>query len=192
MGIYRERSFGLFDPSKPLVAGRQMTLDGEELQGGDPISTDVDEGARRRLWMVEHAHYAEDWTPTPEVKVPESELKGEVDDTWMAEADGVTVEAGENGYYTIQASWLGEDGEKVHGREAALARAVEVRETGDTKGVTYAHSGGGWYEVKAPWLEEPVKVKGEDAAREKAVELRGQAPSQQGEGEDGGGDDTGD
>lgn len=187
MGFYRQRSFGLFDPSKPLVAGRQMTLGEHELAGGDPIPEDVEEGIRRRLWMVEHAHYKEDWTPTPEEKVA-APGPGDEDRSWMDEADGVTVVEGENGWYTLQASWLGEDGEKVHGADAAQARAVEVREAGDTKGVTYTHTGGGNYAVSAPWLDEPVKVKGKEAAEEKAKELRAQAPdpdAKTGEGEQG-------
>jgi hypothetical protein len=178
MGIYRQRTFAGFDPSKPLVAGRQMQLLEHELQGGDPIPEDVEEGIRRRLWMVEHVHYAEDWTPTPELPAKEGELGADANpDGWMVEADGVSATAGENGWYTLHASWLGEDGENVHGAEAAQARATELREAGDTKGVTYAHTGGGWYAVEAPWLDEPLKVKGEEAAIEKAEELRAQAPA---------------
>lgn len=173
MGIYRPRSFGLFDPTKPLVAGRQMELGEHSLQGGDPIPDDVEDDIKRRLWMVEHAHYADDWTPTPEEVTHGEGLE------WMDEAEGVSVSEGENGWYTISAAWLGEDGEKVHGLEAAEARAAELREAGDTKGVTYSHTGGGWYEVAAPWMETPVKVKGEDAAKAKAEELREQAPSQE-------------
>lgn len=193
MGAYRQRNFGLFDPNRPLVAGRQMVLAGKQLHGGDPIDTQaVDTEIRRRLWMTEWAHYADDYTPTPELST-----QGEGRE-WMDEADGVTVTEGENGWYTITAPWLGEEGEKVHGAEAAQARAAELRETGDTKGVEYAHSGGGWYEVKAPWLEEPIKVKGEEAAKAKAVELREQAPPPAppttppvGEGGGEGGEDTG-
>lgn len=167
---YVDRTFGKFDAAQPLVAARRLTLMGEEVNGGDPIPSEVSLDVRRRLWMTRYAHYASDYRPTPEL-----ETQGEGRE-WMDEADGVTVTEGENGWYTIRAQWLGEDGEKVHGAEAAEARAAEVRELGDTKGVEYAHTGGGWYEVKAPWLEEPIRVKGEDAAKEKATELREQAP----------------
>jgi hypothetical protein len=170
---YVNRTFGLFDPAKPLVATRQMTLLGHEVAGGDPISelkdandVQIDSGVLRRLWMTRWADYADDYRPTTELEAHPPEK------AWMDEADGVSVTEGENGWYTINATWLGEEGEKVHGAEAAEARAAEVRELGDTKGVTYAHTGGGWYEVKAPWLAEPVKVKGEEAAKAKFEELR--------------------
>jgi hypothetical protein len=170
MGIYRPRNFGSFDPSKPLVAGRQMPLNGKLLAGGDPIPADTDEGIKRRLWMVEHAHYAEDYTPTPELKTHGEDL------AWMDEDRGVTVTAGENGWHTITAPWLPEEGEKVRGAENAETRATELREAGDTKGVEYEHTGGGWYTITAPFLSEPIKVKGEEEAKAKAVELRETAP----------------
>jgi hypothetical protein len=88
MGFYRQRTFGSFDPSKQLVAGRQMTVYEHELTGGDPIPMEVDEGIRRRLWMVEHAHYEEDYTPTPELTTHGP------DRAWMDEADGVTATEG--------------------------------------------------------------------------------------------------
>jgi hypothetical protein len=174
---YVDRTFGKFDPTKPLVATRQMTLLGHDVKGGDPISSlkdandvPIDTGVLCRLWMTRWADYTTDFTPTAELEVhPEGR-------EWMDEADGVAVTEGDNGWFTVSAAWLGEDGEKVHGAEAAEARAKEVREVGDTKGVTYEHTGGGWYEVKAPGLADPVKVKGEDAAKEKATELREQAP----------------
>lgn len=175
MGFYRQRSFGLFDETKPLIAGRAMTLLDHELQGGDPIPAEVDANIRRRLWMTEWAHYKEDYTPTPELAT-----HGEGRE-WMDEADGVTVEAGENGWYIIRAAWLDEEGERVRGAEAAQVRAAEIRETGDTKGVEYTHTGGGWYAVTAPWLDEPIKVQGLDAAKEKAAELRASAEATTGQ-----------
>lgn len=178
----RTRNYGMFDPAEPLVAGRQMTLLDAELKAGDDISMDVDAGIRRRLWMVEHAHYKRDWTPTPEL------ADGGADRPWMAEADGVTVTEGENGWYLISAAWLPDGGVNVHGVEQAEVEAASIREEGDTKGVTYAHSGGGWFEVRGPGLDEPLKMKGEAAAKEKAAELRAKLPPSGGAG---GGDDSG-
>lgn len=170
---YVDRSFNKWDPAKPLVATRQMTLLGHEIAGGDPISdlkdandVDIDSGVLRRLWMTRWADYAEDLRPTAE-----EETHGEGRE-WMDDADGVSVTEGENGWYTIQAAWLGEEGEKVHGAEAAEARTLEVRTTGDTKGIDYAHSGGGWYLITGPGVPEGLKVKGEEAAKEKVKELR--------------------
>jgi len=176
MGVYRQRTYAGFDPSKQLVAGRQMMLLDALLQGGDKISMDVDEGIRRRLWMVEHAHYEEDWRPTPEVMVdPDKEQETESDLAWMDPLDGVTVTEGENGWYDVKADWAAE-AEKVHGADAARERAIALREAGDDKGVTITHTGGGWYEVKAPWVEEAEKVQGKEAAEARADELRQQAP----------------
>ena len=167
MALYRDRTFSNFDAAMPLVAARSMTLMGDDLNPGDDIDVSkVDEETRRRLWMSHYLTYAEDFRPTPEQEAREPEL------AWMDEAEGVRVEAGDNGWYTVHAAWLGEEGEKVHGAEAAEARAAEIREAGDTKGVTYAHTGGGWYAVSAPWLDDPVKVQGEEAAKAKAQELR--------------------
>lgn len=174
---YVDRTFGKFDPSKPLRAARRMSLLDKELNGGELITgpkavvKDLDEGIARRLWMTRYADYDEDYRPTPEQEVPPE------DQEWMAEADGVTVEAGENGWYTLKAAWLPEEGEKVRGIEAAQQRAAEVRETGDTKGFEAFHSGGGWYTITGPGIdpEEPIKVQGEEAANEKLAELRADA-----------------
>lgn len=181
MSQYVDRTFGKFDPAKPLVATRQMTLLGHEVTGGDPISelkddndVPIDSGILCRLWMTRWADYTDDYTPTPEL-----ETLGEGRE-WMDEADGVSVTEGENGYFTVHAAWLGEGDtrgtEKVHGVAAAEARTAEVRLLGDTKGVEFFHSGGGTFTVTAPWLEEPIKVKGKDAAEAQAQELREQAP----------------
>jgi hypothetical protein len=116
MGFYRQRNFGSFDPSKQLVAGRQMTLHDDELTGGDPISMDVDEGTRRRLWMVEHAHYEEDYRPTPELQTEEEEDTKGVEFTHIG-----------GGQYEVTAPWLTEP-VKVKGKAAAEAKAAELRE----------------------------------------------------------------
>jgi hypothetical protein len=165
MGFYRQRNFGMFDATKQLVAGRQMSLLEHELGAGDPIPMEVDEGVRRRLWMVEHAHYEEDYTPTPEMLVHPDGL------AWMDPADGVAVTEGDNGWYEVKADWK-DEAEKVHGEEAARSRVIELREAGDDKGVTLVHTGGGWYSIAVPGLDEPVKVKGLDAATVKAQEYR--------------------
>jgi hypothetical protein len=167
MAQYRDRTFSKFDPTEPLTAQRQMTLHNVEVKRGDSVYDkvpDLSTEVCRRLWMTHHATYTKDYTPTAE-QVTHGEGK-----EWMDEADGVSVVEGDNGWFTIQASWLG-DGEKVRGAEAAETRATEVRSIGDTKGVSYAHTGGGWYSVTAPWLTEPEKVKGEDTAKARVAEL---------------------
>ncbi len=163
---YRDRTFGKFDPTKPLVVARQMTLLGNTVTGGDPMPDDVTVDVARRLWMSHYLTYAEDYRPTAEQVTHGTGLE------WMDEDRGVSVVEGENGWYTIQAAWLGEDGEKVQGAEAAEARADEVRTEGDTYGISYAHSGGGWYLITGPGVPDDLKVKGEEAARAKVAELR--------------------
>jgi hypothetical protein len=117
--------------------------------------------------MTRWADYAEDLRPTAE---EETHSDGR---EWMdATEDGVSVTEGVDGGYTIHAAWLGEDGEKVHGAEAAEARTAEVRETGDTKGIDYTHIAGGWYLITGPGIPEGLKVKGKDAVKEKVKELR--------------------
>jgi hypothetical protein len=166
MAQYTPRTFSAYDPSRELVASRTMTLMGADLTPGDPISLEaVSSEVRRRLWLSHYLDYKEDRRPTPE------ELELPEDLAWMNEADGVSATQGDNGWYTIQATWLGDEGEKVHGAENAQARITEIREKGDTKGVTATHTGGGWYEVKAPWLDDAVKVKGKDAADVAAQQL---------------------
>lgn len=170
---YRDRTFGKFDVNKPLVAQRQMTLLGESLKPGDPLPEATDVGIGRRLWLSHHATYAEDFRPTAEQATHGSGRE------WMDEAEGVSVTEGENGWFTVHAAWLGEEGEKVRGAEAAEARAAEVRAEGDTKGITYAHSGGGYYLITGPGVPENTKVKGEEAAKAKVAELRaGAQPSE--------------
>jgi hypothetical protein len=164
MAQYRDRTFAKFDPTKPLVAQRQMTLLGVEVGGGDPIAEDVPTEVRRRLWMTHHATYAEDLRPTAEQEVHGPDL------AWMDPADGVGVTAGDNGWYEVKADWAAE-AEKVHGTEAAQARATELRTEGDDKGVKVEPGKGGWFVITAPGAE-PLKIKGKAAAAAKAQELR--------------------
>ena len=168
MAQYRDRTFGKFDAAKPLVAKRQMTLLGNQLAPGDAIPEGVGVDVARRLWMSHFLTYAEDYRPTPEQETHGAGRE------WMDEADGVSVTEGENGWFLVQAAWLGE-GEKVHGAEAAEARAAEVRAEGDDKGITYAHSGGGWYLITGPGVPDDTKVKGEEAAKARVAELRAAA-----------------
>lgn len=169
---YVNRTFGLFDTTKPVVATRQMTLLGHEVTGGQVISSlkdendvPIDSDVLRRLWLSRWADYESDYTPTPELEThgPGRE--------WMDEAEGVAVTEAD-GVFTIRAAWLGEDGETVEGEEAAQDRAAEVRLAGDTYGIGYAHSGGGWYLITGPGVPADLKVKGEEAAKAKAEELR--------------------
>lgn len=37
--------------------------------------------------------------------------------------------------------------------------------------VVATHTGGGWWKIEAPWLEEPEKIQGADAAKERVAEL---------------------
>lgn len=174
---YRTRTTAGFDPSQPLVAGRRMTVQGVDLNAGDPLPDEIDAGARRRLWLVRRAHYQQDFRPTPvdetvQTAPGEQDPNLEPDEAWMASSDGVTVTAGENGWYEIAADWL-EEPVKAHGQEAAQKEAAELRET---RGFTSEHRGGGKYEITGPGLAEPESVKGKDAAEARLAELRASPP----------------
>lgn len=45
-----------------------------------------------------------------------------------------------------------------------------------SKSVTVEETGGGWYAIKAPWLAEPIKVRGEEAANQRAAEIAAEGP----------------
>lgn len=132
---YKTRTSAGFDRARPLVAGRRMTVQGHELNPGDALPDDLEEGVKRRLWLVRRAHYKHNYLPAPVEETAKTD-PGEPDSTleegdkWMFEADGVSVEK----------------------------------------------SAGGWYKITASWLEEPVKERGEDAAKAKASELRAEGP----------------
>lgn len=194
---HRTRTSAAFDPARKLVYGKAVgVVEGHELRAGDPLPDDLDNGVKRRLWLVRRAHYAEDFRPTPvdetvQTAPGEQDPNLEADDAWMAEADGVTVTAGDNGWYEIAATWLSEP-VKAHGLEAAQKEAAELRET---RGFTSKHVGGGKYEITGPGLTEPESVKGKDAAEARVTELRAAPPpAKPDEGsnsETGAGDDTG-
>lgn len=178
------RTHAAFDPSRKLVAARRQTVHGHELNAGDAYPTDkkgealVPEGTRRRLWVTHWATYSEDLRPTPvdeTAKTAPGEQDPDIteDTAWMAEADGVSVTEGENGWYEVNASWLAEP-EKAHGKDEAQAKAAELRET---RGFSAAHKGGGRYEITGPGLAEPETVKGKDAAEARVAELRASPPS---------------
>lgn len=57
------------------------------------------------------------------------------------------------------------------------AEAAELDSAGVA--ITEAEGGNGWYEVKAVWAEEPEKVHGIDAAKERASALRAEGPPPQ-------------
>lgn len=131
---YKTRTSAAFDPEQPLVAGRRMTVQGIELNPGDALPEDLDNGVKRRLWLVRRAHYAKDYLPTPvdeeaETAPGEQDPNLDPDDSWMTEADGVSVEKGSGGWYTITTIWL-EEPVKERGEEAAKAKASELRAEG--------------------------------------------------------------
>lgn len=158
-----------FKPDEPLVSRRYQTIQSIEFVPGDPIHPPMEgrpelpQGIRMRLWMTARAVYAKDHTPTP-VMDPAEEAR-------LA----VKVEPLAGGWYLITAPWLGE-GEKVQGKDAAEARAEEIRDYGDPKGVTVTGKDGGWFEITAAWLAEPEKVQGHDAAEARAAEIRAEGP----------------
>lgn len=156
----RRLSPAYFKAEEPLVATRQLTVLGVELQRGSDIPQDLDLGIRRRLWQTTRAVYKKDFTPTP-VESAEDEA-----------ARLVTMEGPlPGGYYHINAPWMAEP-EKVRGKVPAERRRDEIVAYGDPKGVFVSEAGGGWYHIDAAWLPEAEKVQGKDEAEARADELR--------------------
>lgn len=148
-----------FDNSKTLIATRNMTVEGHEVHAGKPLPGDLSKGLRMRLWVTRRVVYEADYRPTPTAE-PESEVR-------VTEAGG--------GWYQVEAPWLAEP-EKVQGKDKAEARAAELREAGDPKGVHVEGGDGGWFEVRADWLADPAKIQGREAADEHAAQLRAEGP----------------
>lgn len=59
----------------------------------------------------------------------------------------------------------------------------------EADGVSAEKGSGGWFTITADWLDEPVKERGEDAAKAKVAELRAEGPPPPAD--DVAGDDTG-
>lgn len=144
-----------FDNSQPLIATRNMTVEGNDVHAGKPLPDGLGKGLRMRLWVTRRVVYEKDYKPTPTLD-PVSEI--------------AIVDAG-GGWYVITAPWL-PDGEKVQGKDKAEARAQELREAGDPKGVNVNGGDGGWFEITADWIADPEKVQGREAADERAEQLR--------------------
>lgn len=150
-----------FDPSRELVATRFFPAHELNYAPGDPVKLTelgkdreegtLDQDTALRLWMVGYLVYVENYHPTP-TETPQDEA-----------ARLVQMEDVGGGWYLITTPW-GQEGEKVHGKDAAEQRRAEIISKGDTKGVTITGGDGGWYHVNAPWLDEPVKVQGHEAA----------------------------
>lgn len=119
------RTHAAFDPSRTLVARRQQTVHGFDIQPGKPFPKDeegnclVPEGTLRRLWVTYYADYAEDHKPTPvEGDGPSPEPVPEV-----------TVNHAGGAMFEVKAPWASEP-ERVKGREAAETRAAELTAEG--------------------------------------------------------------
>lgn len=72
---------------------------------------------------------------------------------------GVAIEQGENGWWSVQADWMGDNAYNIHGEEAAREQAASLRAEGPPPDprtdVTLAEEDGEFV-VNAPWLEEPL------------------------------------
>jgi hypothetical protein len=187
-----------FDPTKPIVMARFQTVGGHAMGAGDPLKIvdepkdagEVDLDTATRLWSTGTFVYADQARPTP-VESPQDAARRQVE-----------MEPLDNGYYLIRAPWLAE-AEKVHGLAAAEARRdeliaageplpegapaapVAIATSGETETETAAQfqlveaGSNGWFEITGPGLDEPVKVRGKEAAEAKLAELQG-APAQPG------------
>lgn len=96
-------------------------------------------------------------------------------------ASNVIITVDEGGLHTVVSPWT--DAETFDTPEAAEARQAELRELGSPEGWTPSPEpvedfevleagSNGWFEIRGPGLEEPVKIRGKEAAEAKAAELR--------------------
>lgn len=197
-----------FDPNRPLVMAGFNTINGFAMTAGERI-TIADEPTERgevtldtaaRLWSGGKFVYQEEARPTP-VESPQD-----------AARRLVTVEDLGGGWYLVLAPWL-EQGEKIQGEEAANKRRDELIEggqpidTSDTATIrtpatpaetdpltrfSFSEQGSnGWYEVTGPGLDEPLKIRGEDAALAKVRELEEAAARSAPDATETGGESTG-
>jgi hypothetical protein len=112
-----------FNNEADLVASRTMTVDGSVVNRGDLLPADLGHSMRLRLWMSGRALYKTDFRPTPVAGDPGTE---EVE---VQEDDGIAVVHSGGAWYLVSAPWLDEP-EKVQGKDAAEARAEELRSEG--------------------------------------------------------------
>jgi hypothetical protein len=100
---------------------------------------------------------------------------------WIEGGSEVTVEAGNGGWYTVNAPWL-EAPERLQGREAAEARQLELHEAGapeeeaDDPLEVLLTQHGDTFDVAAPWIEEPETFDDEEAAKARQAELTAAGP----------------
>lgn len=177
-----------FDPRRPLVAAVAMTYAGKQLAKGDPFPTEGVAPHKlrilyssRRLEHGEAAAPADPFAPigiestpggwynltAPWLDEPER-VRGKVraerraaqlrDDGEPDYHHGVRVEEGENGWWSVQADWMGENAYNIHGEAAAREQAASLRAEGPPPDprtdVTLVEEDGDFI-VNAPWLEEP-------------------------------------
>lgn len=186
-----------FDSSKPLVMARGAQVNGHPLVKGTPVAIVSDESDRkaelteeqaRILWAGGTLTYFESALPTP-VETPRSA------------AERLTVmEALGDDKFLIRSPVLTE-GETVSGADAARKRrsalvdqaveehgkAVETAGVaagpgvlGAADGFSVTPTGNGFHKIEGPGLEEPLTVRGREAAGQKVAELRaGQATQQE-------------
>lgn len=93
---------------------------------------------------------------------------------------GVRVEEGENGWWSVQADWTGDNEYNIHGEEAAREQAAKLRSEGPPPDprteVTIEDAGDDLFLVNAPWLEGPIEATGRETADAEAQRLREAGP----------------
>lgn len=91
------------------------------------------------------------------------------------EHSGVALLEGENGWWDVRTDWA--EVEKVHGAEAAYARAAELRGEGaPADAVLVRPAGEGRFIVIAPWLADPIELPERQKADYTAGQVREAGP----------------
>lgn len=177
-----DRNPDKFDPTRPLAMTRGALLNGHSLARLAPVRVveeptdrpgEITEDLGRRLWGAGTLDYADEIVATP-VEDPETGIASQI------EVDDLG-----NGWFQLRAPFRDEP-VKVHGEanvpeaKAQLVKegveGLDLRRPPETQLFRIEEAGSnGWFLVHGPGLDEPLKVRGEQAAMTKRDELERQA-----------------
>lgn len=173
-----DRNPDKFDPTRQLAMTRGATLNGHPLGRLAPVRVvdeptdrpgEITEEVGRRLWAAGALDYADEMVATP------------VEDPRTGVAALVEIDELGGGWFQIRAPWRTE-AVKVQGREAAdderralidegLGQIDIRRPPADTRFTIEEAGSNGWFKVSGPGLDEPLTIRGEQAAMAKRDEL---------------------
>lgn len=166
-----------FDPTRQLAMTRGALLNGHSLARLAPVTIvsdptgrgEVTEEVARRLWAAGTFDYVEDLVATP-VEDPETGVSNLIEHDELG-----------GGWHQLRAPWLTEPvkfqgSENLADERAKLVKQglgqIDLRRPPETLLYRIEEAGSnGWFLVHGPGLDQPLKVRGEQAAMAKRDEL---------------------